>query len=148
MMHRTIHNKDDAEAVGKLIAGRTKFPFTVKVTDGASRSLKQNRLYRKWLAEIAEQKGDMTAAEWNGYCKLHYGVPIMRASCADYAETYDRFIKKTYSYEQKLAIMTGDYGWPVTSEMNTKQMKEFLDKVHMEFTAQGVGLTDPDKEKD
>ena len=138
-----IRSRDEKEAACKLIEHRSKFPFTVKITDGAPRSLKQNRLYRKWLGELAEQ-GDLTAARYNGYCKLHFGVAIMKVADADYADYYDEFIKNIYSYEQKIDIMSGDYGWPVTSLMDTKQFKEFLDTVHEHFTTQGFSLTDPE----
>ena len=43
------------------------------------------------MFELADQ-GDMTAEEYRGYCKLHFGVAIAKEN-DDWAEAYDRLIK-------------------------------------------------------
>jgi hypothetical protein len=117
-------------------------PLTVTLSKGGKRSVKQNRLNRQWMGEIAEQLGDQTAEEVRGYCKLTLGVPILRAENEAFRERYDAMVKPM-SYETKLALMMEPLDFPITRLMTTKQATAYLDGVHRHFSAKGIVLTDP-----
>lgn len=117
-------------------------PLTVTVGKGGKRTLKQNKLQRLWMNEIAEQLGDQTAEEIRGYCKLTIGVPILRADNDEFRERYDAIVKPL-PYEQKLALMMEPLDFPVSRLMNTKQATTYLDGVHRHFSEKGIAMTDP-----
>lgn len=105
------------------------------------RSIEQNKLQRKWMLEL-EAQGDMTAEEYRGYCKLHFGVPIMRNEDEEFRRAYDRYIRDL-PYEHKLAMMMVPLDFPVTRGMSTKQKTVYLDSVYRHFTGEGFVLTVP-----
>ncbi len=106
-----------------------------------SRTVEQNRLQRLWMLEAQEQ-GDMTAEEYRGYCKLHFGVPIMRAENEAFRELYDRYVRHL-PYEAKMAFMMVPFDFAVTRDMDTNQKKRYLDHVYMHLTGLGFKLTEP-----
>ncbi|MCB2080936.1 MAG: hypothetical protein KDE55_24950, partial [Novosphingobium sp.] len=118
-------------------------PFSASVSRSGRRSVKQNKLQRLWLSEIAEQLGDRTPEEVRGYCKLTIGVPILRDENEDFRDKYDRIVRPL-PYPQKLAIMMEPLDLPVTRLMTTKQHASYLDGIYRHFTEQGLALTDPD----
>lgn len=128
------------KGVAMKVIEDTDLPCTVKVTKGVKRSAEQNRLQWLWMKEASEQLGDQTAAEWQAYCKLHYGIPILREDDSEFRDAYDEIIKPLH-YEQKLRAM--EKFFPVTSLMTTKQLTRYLDEVYVHFTEQGVHLTEP-----
>lgn len=117
-------------------------PMVVSVSKGGKRTVKQNRLQRQWLHEIAEQLGDQTPEEVRGYCKLTIGVPILRAEHEGFRERYDAIVRPL-PYEQKLALMMEPLDFPITRLMTTKQATAYLDGVHRHFSEKGIALTDP-----
>lgn len=117
-------------------------PFTASVAAGVKRSDRQNRLQRQWIKEIAGQLPDHTAEEWRAYCKLCFGVPIMRDENEKFHRLYDDIIRPL-PYEKKLALMMAPLDLPVTRYMTTKQKKSYLDQVFKHFSEQGVILSDP-----
>lgn len=117
-------------------------PLTVSLSKGGVRTLKQNKLQRLWLGEIADQIGDQTPEEIRGYCKLTIGVPILRAKNESFRERYDAVVKPL-PYEQKIALMMEPLDFPVTRLMTTKQHTSYLDGVHRHFSEKGIALTDP-----
>lgn len=117
-------------------------PLTVTLAKGGKRTLKQNRLQRQWMNEIAEQLGDQTPEEVRGYCKLTIGVPILRAEHEGFRERYDAIVRPL-PYEQKLALMMEPLDFPVTRLFTTKQATAYLDGVHRHFSEKGIALTDP-----
>jgi len=119
-----------------------KPPYTISIKKGIDRSLDQNRLAFKWYGEMSEQLSDMTTAEYHSFCKLHYGVPILRAEDDEWRDVYDTAIKPL-PYEMKLRAIVL---MPVTSHMTTKQMTQYLDTIYTEFTGRGVVLTTPEGE--
>ena len=135
-----IRTEQDREQVIKLIQGR-EMPCTVNITKGAPRSIDQNKLQRKWLLEAQEQ-GDHAAEEYRGYCKAHFGIPILLAENEEFAEQYNRIIRPL-SYEQKIEIMMTPIDFPVTRIMSTKQKSTYLDKIYGYFTSLGFQLTEP-----
>lgn len=136
-----VRSEQDREQVIKIINGRD-LPCTVSIKKGAPRSIDQNKLQRKWLLE-AEQQGDCTAEEYRGYCKLHFGVAIMKFESPEWAEKYDRIIRPM-PYEVKLEMMMEPFDFPVTRCMSTKGKKKYLDQMYDYFTGKGFVLTDPD----
>lgn len=142
---RIITNKAELDSLIALLGAR-KLPITVAVKDGKHRTNNQNSLQRKWLVEAAQQLGDETAEEKRGYCKLHFGVPILRNESAEFRAEYDAVIRPL-SYESKLKLMQDPFDFRVTSLMNSKQKSKYLDAVHQHFTSKGVQLTNPEERK-
>jgi len=120
-----------------------KLPLTIEITAGKHRTNNQNRLQRQWMLDIAAQLPDLTAEEWRGYCKLHFGVPILRAENEAFAKVYDEYLRPL-PYETKLATMRVPIDLPVTSKMTTKQKTAYLDQIQRFFSERGVVLTDPE----
>ncbi len=141
MTTHIVRSAEDMERVARLV-GNLKPPLTITVTSGASRSIEQNKLQRLWCMEAAEQLGDRTAEEVRGFCKLHYGVPIMREGHEDFRETYDRLIK-TLPYETKLAFMMEPMDFPITRLMTVGEKSQYLDAMHKGLSELGVKLTEP-----
>jgi hypothetical protein len=140
-VRRVIKHIEDADNLATLLKSR-KLPCTVDVQDGAKRSNDQNALAHKWFKEIAEQLGDQTPAEVKAMCKLHFGVPILRAENEAFRATYDETVMPL-SYEQKLRIMQV-FDFPVTRLMTTKQETQFLDEVSKFAAQHGIVLTMPE----
>lgn len=141
MTTHIVRSAEDMERVARLV-GNLKPPLTITVTSGASRSIEQNKLQRLWCMEAAEQLGDRTAEEIRGFCKLHYGVPIMREGHDDFRETYDRLIKPL-PYETKLAYMMEPLDFPITRLMTVGEKSQYLDAMHKGLSELGVKLTEP-----
>ena len=135
-----IRSEYDREQAIKNIKAR-ELPFSLNIRKGAPRSIEQNSTQRMWLLEAQEQ-GDQTAEQYRGYCKLHFGVPILRAENDEFKKIYDEVIRPL-PYEQKLAIMQVPVDLPVTSQMTTKQKAKYLDCIYTHFLSLGFALTEP-----
>jgi hypothetical protein len=142
MTTRVIKSELERRLLMTFIA-RHPLPFTVDVVKGKRRSVEQNRLQRLLVNEIAEQLGDQTAEEVRGYCKLRFGVPILRAESTAFAERYDAIVKPL-PYESKLAFMMEPLDLPVTRLMTTEQKTRYIDAIYQHFLEQGLVLTAPD----
>ena len=142
MTTRVIRNDEDLALLVRFLKSQ-KRPFTVDITKGKQRSTEQNKLQRLWLNEIAEQLGDQTPEEVRGYCKLRFGVPILRAENEAFRERYDAVVKPL-PYEAKLAIMMEPLDLPVTRLMKTEQTTRYLDAIAQHYAEQGVRLTQPE----
>lgn len=142
-LHQTrfIDDEYDRRMLVRFIESQP-LPLTVSLTTGGKRSLRQNKLQRLWLKEIAEQLGDQSPEEVRGYCKLTIGVPILRAENDTFRERYDAIVRPL-PYEQKLALMMEPLDFPITRLMTTKQATAYLDGVHRHFSDKGIVLTDP-----
>lgn len=141
MSTRFLETDADRRLLVRFIEAQP-LPLVVSVSKGGKRTLRQNRLQRQWINEIAEQLGDQTPEEVRGYCKLTIGVPILREGHEDFRERYDAVIKPL-PYEQKLALMMEPIDLPVTRLMSTKEHTAYLDGVHRHFSEKGIALTDP-----
>lgn len=129
----------ESQAIGAVreayrLHGRCK----VKVTTG-KRSLNQNDLSHVWYEQLACELREDDALGWKCYCKLHHGVPILRAEDSEFRETYDAVIKPL-SYENKKEAMKC---WPVTSLMNKAQLSAYLEAVSEDFAKRNVRLEFP-----
>ena len=145
---RWIKSEDDLKAL-KLLISNMQGPFTLTIEKGIreKRSTDQNRLQRLWINEAAEQDTiGMTAEEYRAYCKLHFGVPMLRNENDTFAELYDSKIRDRvppYSYEQKLEFMMLPWDLHVTRLMTVKQHDKYLNMMHNHFTSLGMILTIP-----
>ncbi len=98
--------------------------LTVTLKAGKGRSLDQNAISHAWYAQVARELREDDKRGVKRFCKLHFGVPILRAAEDDYfREVYDTAIKYTLSYEQKLVAMDM---LPVTSDMTTLQLHQYM----------------------
>lgn len=111
----------------------------VNVKTGKDRSLDQNAISHAWYEQVARELREDDALGVKRYCKLHHGVPILRAEDEDFRAMYDAAFKRL-SYEQKLKAM--DY-LPVTSIMTTAQLSRYLEEVQEDFARRGVRLEFP-----
>lgn len=136
-----MKTEQDRKQVLQAIKKRA-LPSTVEIIKGLKRSNEQNRLQRLWMKE-AEAQGDQTAEEYRGYCKLHFGVPIMCNQSELYAEKYAEIVAPL-PYHQKMELMMLPLDFPVTRIMSAKSKKQYLDAIYTFFTAKGMRLTNPD----
>lgn len=141
MATRIVETEYDRKMLVRFIEGH-KLPMTVKVEAGGKRTVRQNKLNRLWMQEIAEQLGDVTVEEVRGYCKLTLGVPILRAENDEFRARYDEVVRPL-PYPTKLAMMMEPLDFPITRLMTVKQQTSYLDAVHRHFSSKGVVLTDP-----
>jgi hypothetical protein len=111
----------------------------VSVKAGKDRSLDQNAISHAWYEQIARELREDDALGWKSYCKLHYGVPILRAEDEEFRTAYDAVIKGL-TYEQKLIAMNH---WPVTSIMVKSQLSKYLEAMQASFLTLGVKLEFP-----
>lgn len=145
MTTRIIRTDEDRKLLLRRIE-KQKLPFTVQISKGANRSVEQNRLQRLWMSEIAEQLGDRTAEEVRGFCKLHIGVPILRAEDEAFRERYDAVVKPL-PYQMKLMVMMEPLDLPVTRIMTSEQKHRYLDEIFRQFSEQGIVLTIPEDKR-
>ena len=143
MATRVISQPQHLRSLTALLSNHA-MPFTVNVSKGKPRTSQQNRLQRMWMQEAAEQLGTDTAEGFRGYCKLHFGVPILRAENETFCAEYDEVIRPL-PYEHKLRLMKVPFDFGVTRLMTTPQKKQYLDAVQAHLSGLGVDLTDPEE---
>jgi hypothetical protein len=112
----------------------------ISLKTGKARSIDQNSISHAWYEQIARELREDDALGWKCYCKLHHGVPILRAEDEEFREIYDGSIKRL-SYEQKLMSMRH---WPVTSLMTKEQLSKYLESMQEDFKSKNVLLEFPD----
>ena len=112
----------------------------VSVKTGKARSLDQNAISHAWYEQLARELRDDDALGHKCYCKLHHGVPILRAEDEEFREAYDATIKGM-AYEQKLKAMRL---LPVTSLMTKPQLSKYLEAMQDDFAKRGVRLEFPE----
>lgn len=100
------------------------------------RTLAQNAGTHVLYEIIAAALPEDDALGWKCYCKLHHGVPILRAEDEQFRETYDSAIKGL-PYEKKLALMRY---LPVTSLMDKRQINKYIEALQADFEPRGVIL--------
>jgi len=109
---------------------------------GKDRSPDQNAISHVWYEQAARELREEDALGWKCFCKLNFGVPILRAEDAEFREFYDASIKPALSYEQKLAAMKY---LPVTSTMTKPQLSKYLEAMQAHFRTRGVLLEFPEQ---
>lgn len=108
---------------------------------GKARSLDQNAISHCWYEQLARELKEDDALGWKSYCKLHHGVPILRAEDEQFRDFYDRTLRVTLTYDQKLDAMKF---LPVTSLMTKPQLSKYLEAVRDDFLKRGVMLEFPE----
>jgi len=98
----------------------------------------QNAMQWALYRDIAAQRPDMSVNQVQAYCKLHFGVGILKAADPEFAQYYDAHFKGL-TYEQKIALMTY---LDITSrpEFAKEQMSQYLDEIVAYWGSQGVAL--------
>ena len=112
----------------------------VNIKTGKDRSLDQNAISHTWYEQIARELREDDALGWKCFCKLNFGVPLLRAEDAEFRAFYDSALKLSLNYEQKLAAMKY---LPVTSLMTKAQLSKYLESMQQHFIGQSVMLEFP-----
>ena len=123
--------------VRRLLAAGKK-PIFEEVAE--KRSHDQNSISHAWYGEVSRAKGDQSPLDIKCECKLVIGVPILRAEDDAFREFYDKAIRHTLSYEEKLRAMAFI---PVTSLMSKKQLSQYLDAMQIHWQRQEIFLAFP-----
>ena len=135
-----LHDKHQLNAFVEWIQGQWaagKKP-TVQMLKH-DRTTHQNSMFYAMYGAIATQAEDKSTLDVRRECKLHYGIPILRASDPAFCKWYDNSIKGL-TYEDKLLLMTY---MDVTSLFTKEQATEYLDTIISEYTKMGYALADP-----
>lgn len=140
----TMHVINSAESLQRVIGqlreafNRHKF-LRLNLRTGKDRTLDFNALSHVWYQQLELELPQDDALGWKAYCKLHFGVPLMRAEDAEFRRFYDTAILHL-TYEQKLEAMKYV---PVTSLMTNPQFKKYCDAMQADFASRGVLLEYP-----
>lgn len=136
-----------SEAIAKLTAAYREHKFVVvSMRPGKDRTLDQNALWFALYQRIAQMTEIGDVEDARRYCKLHFGVPIMRKASEDFRHGWNvSFLLLTY--ETKLEYMGecalfGPDGFPVTRLFDRAQGIAYTDKIVAEFSAKGVVFDD------
>ncbi len=121
----------------------------VSWTTKKDRTLDQNALWQAMYARISETMCDGSVTDiqmQKAYCKLMFGVPILRRDDEQFEKGWNRYFGGR-SYEEQMFLMGpnplfGVDGFPVTRLLNTKQGAEYTELVDMHFTQLGVFFGD------
>lgn len=116
----------------------------ISVKEGKGRSVEQNAVMHGWFAQVARELREDNARGVKRFCKLHFGVPILRAEDDDFRAAYDRVIKPL-PYADKLVAMDI---LPVTSAMTTIQLEACMTDIQDHYGQPkhgGVKLAYPPK---
>lgn len=136
-----------SEAITRLTAMyREKKYVVVSLRPGKDRTLDQNALWFAMYQRISAQMGMDDVEDARRYCKLHHGVPIMRAADADFRDGWNRLFLHL-PYETKLRLMGpcamfGPDGFPVTRLFNRAQGIAYTESIVEDFSGKGVVFTD------
>jgi len=107
------------------------------------RSKNQNSMIYALYGQIAIQMDDQSTLDVRRFCKLHYGVGILKSVDPDFCEFYDRAIKKM-SYEDKLFLM-GHMDITSADGFKKPQATEYIDEIIREYSKQGISLINPNE---
>lgn len=107
------------------------------------RSVEINAVSHGWYGMIAATLREDPAYKVKGFCKLHFGIPILRTD-AEFCEMYDRIFKKM-DYPTKLEIMSTPGLFDVTSMMKVDQMSLYMSDMQQHYAERGVQLVYPNE---
>lgn len=141
-MKLTVNSESTMQdAIGKVReAFKDRRYFTLTFKFGKGRSLDQNAISHAWYEQVARELREDDARGVKRFCKLHFGIGILRAEDEEFRESYDAVIKHHLSYEQKLVAMDM---LPVTSRMTTKQISQYMQDMQDHYRMKGVCLEFP-----
>jgi len=117
------------------------YPFTASITTAANRTAHQNATLHMWFGEVARHQADLDANEIKGMCHRRWGLDI-RMRCAKFAWVWERSGARL-PYEKQCAMLASGV-LNVSSEMDTKELSEYMDAMSRHFRKDGVPLTDPE----
>lgn len=103
----------------------------VTIKTGRDRSLDQNAISHAWYEQLARELREYDALGYKCFCKLQFGVPILRAEEPTFRQLYDKSIKASLSYEEKIEAMAF---LTVTSIMTTAQLTKYLEAMQSYFS--------------
>lgn len=125
---------------------RDKKFVVVSMRPGKDRTLDQNALWFAMYDRIAKSTEMGGIEDVRRYCKLHFGVPIMRAGCSEFRTGWaESFIHLPYEVKLRLmgpCAMFGPDGFPVTRLFDRAQGCQYTDRIVDEFAPQGVVFSD------
>jgi len=109
------------------------------------RSKSQNALYWKWLTIIAEELG-MTKEELHEQCKHRHLVPILIRDDEAYAAMVQAVqdVREKGMKEQADRLSSQIIRLTSTTDLNTKQMAEYMDQIKIEMAGLGIVLPEPE----
>ena len=113
----------------------------VSIKTGKDRSLPQNAITHAWYSQLARELREDDELGWKCYCKLHHGIPILRAEDDEFRGAYDAVVRPL-AYEKKLIAMRH---WPVTSLMTKDQLSKYAEAMQADFLRRGVRLEFPEE---
>ena len=113
----------------------------VSVKEGRGRSVEQNAVMHGWFGQAARELREDDERGVKRFCKLHFGVPILRSEDDEFREAYDRVVRPL-DYELKLEAMDI---LPVTSRMTTVQLEKCMADIQEHYRKHGVTLKYPEK---
>ena len=145
-MEPLIVNSDPSlqEAIGLMREDYTRHRFLrVKWTTGQKRSALQNDQIYVWYDQIARELREDDKTGWRRFCKLHFGVPILRDGDADFRAFYDLAVK-WLQYPDKLKAMDHI---DITSRMNKTQLSKYHEAMQDHFKPLGVALKYQEKKE-
>ena len=142
-MNLTINSDQSlSSAIGEI---RNQFKahrfLRVSIKTGKDRSIDQNSISHAWYEQISRELREETPLGVKNFCKLHYGVPILRAENEEFRQQYDTVLKPL-SYDKKLLAMNF---LPVTSLMTKAQLSQYLEAMQLAY-ADRVKLEFPEQE--
>lgn len=117
-------------------------PFTVKIIKGVKRSTQMNNLLHDWFGLIALHRGDVTPRQVKAECNLRLGVPIKRRDDPEWNEMCGGSLDVLPYAAQIRLFEISDV--PMTRNMTTAQLSEYMADLDRECAAQGIHLTNPD----
>lgn len=125
---------------------RDKKFVVVSMRPGKDRTLDQNALWFAMYDRVAKSTEMGDIEDVRRYCKLHFGVPIMRAGCDEFRDGWaESFIHLQYEVKLRLmgpCAMFGPDGFPVTRLFNRAQGCQYTDRIAEEFGKKGVFFGD------
>ena len=123
------------EAISAALEKNKRTKITIE--NWENRTPAQNGLSFAVYKTIAEQLTQFDDAEdARAYCKLHYGVPILREENESFKASYDRVLKPL-EYVDKLAAIKA-FDLPVTRLMTKTQMGKYTETAFREMAKLGV----------
>jgi hypothetical protein len=105
-----------------------------------SRSTKQNNSIYMLYSQVAEQAEDQTILDITRFCKLQFGVPILRASSPRFRGVWDKSLGLTLTYEQKIISMDFLH---VTSEFDRDEASQYIHTLLDYYNSNGFSIDPP-----
>ena len=137
MAKQVISNQSELRAhLSTVWREPLEYPLSIEIKPLKSkRSLPQNAKVNIWYNTVDKQFS-LPSGDTRQVCKLHYGVPILRAESEEFRDFYDLAIKRL-SYEDKKKAMVYV---PVTSIMNVDQKTRYMNAIQSEYAEHGIIL--------